>query len=602
MDTLFRVCARRMVDLQRSVLDRLAGFLPALAFIAGSLAPAATTLAATFNVPGQLPTIASALERAQAGDRVLLAPGTYAERGLVLPAGVTLAGDGEAPADVVLNGQGAGRILACENFARTSEIRNLTFVGGRADGMTLHDASGGALLINHAAVSVVDCVFRANSAASNGGAVWVFEASPTFSGCVFDGNVAGSGGGGLDCTLYASPSLQNCRFVDNRADWGAGLSCRDYSSPVVMSTIFSGNATAGERGYGGGAFCDLESKPMFFGCTFAGNEAKYGGALANFADSGATLVRCTLVGNVGTWRGAGIYSRNAATSVSASIIAFHQGTGLFSGGTYGPQLNLSNVFGNAGGDWVGSAAPGGLGATNRSGDPLFCANSQPTQIAFNLQEASPCHPDSNGGTTLGAWPVGCGSPLPSTLTLNADWIGGLAQLTWRLPDGLGVVPAFRLTGARAAEPELSWEVPFTQQGNGTYAAEDPASTLQGEGPFVFRLYAAFGAGTWTLMAQATLDVERVVPAVTNVLAAPNPFNPSTTVNFRLGRAQRVRVSVYDLDGRLIARLADAEFPAGANSVTWTGRDDGGRSLSSGTYLVLVDSPGRQVTTKVTLLK
>lgn len=570
--------------------------------LVGILATGVPAWATDQNVPSKFTTIRAALAAARAGDRVLVAPGTYREHGLAMPEGVVLAGTGADPAAVVIDGQGAGRILSCENFARSAEIRNLTFTGGHASGATVAESSGGALLCNHAAVSINDCVFRANTAASNGGAIWVFEASPALSNCVFEANVAGAGGGGVDCTLYASPSLQNCRFTGNLADWGAGLSCRDYSSPVVMTTLFAGNTTAGAHGYGGGAFSDLDSKPMFVGCTFSDNEARYGGAAANFADSGANFVRCTIVANRGLWRGAGLYTSSATPAISASIIAFHEGTGLFSGGLYGPEVLRSDLFGNTGGNWAGGAAPAGIGPNNVSRDPLFCVSAGPGVFTYNLQETSPCQPDSNNGLTVGAWPVGCGTPLPSALTLDTEWLDSRPRLIWRLPDGLGVVPTFRLTGARVAEPTITWEIPFTADGTGGYAADDPASTLHGEGPYQFSLYATFGGASWTLMAQTTFEFSQDVPGLSQVFAAPNPFNPSTTVSFRLGRAEHVRVCVYDLNGRLVARLADRQFPAGINGVAWAGTADDGHDLASGTYLILVDSPGRRVGSKVTLLK
>jgi hypothetical protein len=570
--------------------------------LVGILTAGLSAKAADRTVPSPFSTIGAGLIGAQAGDRVIVSAGTYLEHGLVMPAGVTLAGTGATPGAVVIDGQGAGRILTCANFSRTSEIKNLTFTGGRAEGATVYESSGGAILCSNATVAISDCVFISNSAAHNGGAIWILEAAPTLSGCVFQDNTAGAGGGGVGCTMLASPSLQNCRFENNRADWGAGLSCRDNSSPVILSSVFVGNTTAGSRGYGGGAFCDLESEPMFLACTFSGNEARYGGAMANFADSGASLVHCTVVANRALWRGAGLYSNNATPTINASIVAFQEGPGLFSGGTYGPQVYQSNLYGNAGGDWIGSAAPQAVDPTNFSRDPVFCTNAEPGTAKFNLQDTSPCHPDSNGGVTLGAWPAGCGSPLPSTLTLEANWSGNLAQLAWRLPDGLGLYPSFRLTGARAAAPERTWEIPFTDDGDGWYTAADPAATLQGEGPFTFRLYAAFSGGDWTLMAQKTLAFETELPGISQVLAAPNPFNPTTSISFRLGRAQRVRIQVYDLDGHLVARLADREFPAGTSAVTWAGSSDDSRALASGTYLIVVDSPDRRVTSKVTLLK
>jgi hypothetical protein len=570
--------------------------------LVGILATGAPVRADRLRVPGNHATIGAALANAQPGDSVLVAAGTYRENGLMMPEGVVLSGTEATPDAVVIDGQGAGRILTCENFSRTSEIRNLTFTGGLADGTTVYEGSGGGILINHAEVTITDCVFNGNSAVQNGGAVWVFEASPTLTGCIFKDNTAFAGGGGVDCTLYSSPKLQNCRFENNQADWGAGLSCRDNSSPDIQSSIFVDNVTAGSRGYGGGAFCDLDSEPTFYRCTFSGNEARYGGALANFVGLGASLMHCTVVANRASWRGAGVYSSNAAPTIDASIVAFQEGPGIFSGGTRGPLVYRSNLYGNTGGDWMGSAAPQAVDPTNFSRDPLFCVNAEPDTVAFNLQDTSPCHPDSNSGVTLGAWPAGCAAPLPSALMLDADWSGNLARLTWHLPDGLGLDPRFRLTGARTAAPERTREIPFTDDGDGQYTAADPTATLQGDGPFTFQLYAAFSGGDWTLMAQKTLDFEPDLPSISQVLAAPNPFNPFTSVSFRLGHAQRVRIQVYDLDGRLVARLADRKFPTGTSAVTWAGRSDDGRALASGTYLIVVDSPARVVTSKVTLLK
>jgi len=62
------------------------------------------------------------------------------------------------------------------------------------------------------------------------------------------------------------------------------------------------------------------------------------------------------------------------------------------------------------------------------------------------------------------------------------------------------------------------------------------------------------------------------------------------------------VAVYDLAGRRLRTLCQGQRPAGRQSLTWDGRDDGGRGLSSGVYLVRAFGAGVVVFAKVTLAK
>ena len=83
---------------------------------------------------------------------------------------------------------------------------------------------------------------------------------------------------------------------------------------------------------------------------------------------------------------------------------------------------------------------------------------------------------------------------------------------------------------------------------------------------------------------------------------PNPFNPQTTVAFDLAREGRARLLVYDLQGRLVSRLVDASLPAGHHSVVWQGRDESGRSVSSGIYFACLEVDGVKQLSKLTLVK
>jgi len=66
---------------------------------------------------------------------------------------------------------------------------------------------------------------------------------------------------------------------------------------------------------------------------------------------------------------------------------------------------------------------------------------------------------------------------------------------------------------------------------------------------------------------------------------PNPFNPNTAVAFELATSQPVRLSLHDVSGRCIRVLHDGHLPAGPHRCTWDGRDDQGRPVASGVYVV-----------------
>ncbi len=78
---------------------------------------------------------------------------------------------------------------------------------------------------------------------------------------------------------------------------------------------------------------------------------------------------------------------------------------------------------------------------------------------------------------------------------------------------------------------------------------------------------------------------------------PNPFNPVTAVPFRIGRAGRVTLKVYDAAGRLTAVLADGRFSAGNH----TERLDAS-GLASGIYVVRMEAEGFTASRKIALVK
>ena len=98
-------------------------------------------------------------------------------------------------------------------------------------------------------------------------------------------------------------------------------------------------------------------------------------------------------------------------------------------------------------------------------------------------------------------------------------------------------------------------------------------------------------------------VDNRVPGLTTLgRPAPNPFNPRTIVSFSVDRPRQVTISVFDMTGRRIAVIADQAYNAGSHTVEWNGRDSSGRAVSSGTYLVRMETEDRVVARKVMLIR
>lgn len=74
---------------------------------------------------------------------------------------------------------------------------------------------------------------------------------------------------------------------------------------------------------------------------------------------------------------------------------------------------------------------------------------------------------------------------------------------------------------------------------------------------------------------------------------PNPFSARTSFAFDIPQAGRVALVVYDVSGRTVKRLIDAEMPAGRHAVTWDATDDRGARVSPGVYFYRLKSGGAE---------
>lgn len=153
----------------------------------------------------------------------------------------------------------------------------------------------------------------------------------------------------------------------------------------------------------------------------------------------------------------------------------------------------------------------------------------------------------------------------------------------------------RAIEVNAADSVLGWSE-FVSLGSGPLDLEtDPAS---GD---IF--YVAFNSEeVWRIRYVGTGVGDPIpIPGIESVTTRPNPFRAHTTIDFQLGAAATVSLTIHDPSGRLVRRI-DRRFDAGAQSVVWDGRGEGGRALASGAYLYRVSTDAATKTGRLVRLR
>jgi len=83
---------------------------------------------------------------------------------------------------------------------------------------------------------------------------------------------------------------------------------------------------------------------------------------------------------------------------------------------------------------------------------------------------------------------------------------------------------------------------------------------------------------------------------------PNPFNPATSIKFTLPENGHVTLKIYDIQGREVITLIDAERQAGAHNIIWNSRDKFGMQAASGMYFYRIQYKGQVLTGKMILMR
>ena len=101
----------------------------------------------------------------------------------------------------------------------------------------------------------------------------------------------------------------------------------------------------------------------------------------------------------------------------------------------------------------------------------------------------------------------------------------------------------------------------------------------------------------------TFELSFVTPRNTSLSKNyPNPFNPTTTIDYELSEAGMVSIVIYDLKGAVVKTLVEEHQEENYHSIVWNGLNEGGQSVSSGRYILKMSTHGFSDTITMTLLK
>lgn len=556
-----------------------------LSILLACILVAAPAAAATLRVPLDQTDLATAVAAAAEGDTILLAASHVVAGGTVLPGralvilggwddtfssrvGRTAVAAGDDDSSLRLEAPGSGSL----------ELAGFTIAAGSGQARTapLPGRYGGGLLVEGGAPVLSDLA-------------------------ITGGNLGGSGlgCGGALALIDTDAVVTGSTFAANTATWGGAIFVQG-GAPLLADLTVADNAcgpdAAGELAQGAGILLRQSSATLERCVVRGGRDAVNGGGVAWLGSRGLTLtlIDCEVTDNTMARDGGGLYADGGTVVVSGGLLAGNApapGAEFTSGGgayLTGARASLIGAV------FEDNRAAAGGGVTVNTGaevDVLDCVflGNQADQFGAGLNYQS----NEEGvvaGNTLAANqnPDGAGVlNLVNTSPTLARNLVAFNQGDGVRVSGGSVQPACNDVWGNSGAAWNGLADPTGQDGN---LAADPLFcglaagdlTLRDDSPCLSPTgcdgrIGALGEG-------CAVGVSAPLPRLAvRAIAFPNPANPAVTIRCTLPRDDRLQVTLHDVRGRLVRRLADRDVPAGTHDLRWDGRDDQGRALASGAY-------------------
>ncbi len=396
-----------------------------------------------------------------------------------------------------------------------------------------------------------------------------------------NGNAGGVSGGGIWCNAGASPTIEGNVIRHCSGLGGSGIGCFNGSAPRII-----GNTLHDNTGGNGGGIGVRNASPTISANWIHHNVGPWGAGIVVWDASNPTITENLIEDNYATAGGggiafyandgtcAGLCARNEIRSNSAT----QTGGIVLAEGSDDVEVRDNLIVGNTSG-----FSCGGITVTGESNTPTISGN-------LILENSGP--------VSGGVYVYGGSTPTITVNLIRANLGHGVYCEDGANPfiehnDFLGHAGFYGVLNADAAVvvmAENNWwgsnTGPYHPTGNPGGTGDEVSDHVDYDPWSVVT-----GGETPDAIASPVLHQNH-----------PNPFNPATTIAFTLPSAQRVRLTVHAVDGRLLATLLDAQAAAGRRELTWLGQVDDGRLLPSGVYFYRLAGDGWSRTERMVLVR
>ncbi len=573
------------------------------------------------KVPVEFPTLFDAMNAATPGDTIALRAAdslsgtqTIANKALYILGGYDPAYASRDPSGnpTVINANPSSPALLFQGGTGPGTVVDgfrCTGGGGQSFGSPIAGFYGGGVVINGTSPSLRNLDVTGNSLGSvsqfgGGGGLFLLNSNATLTNVAVHGNSAIYGAGVY--IFQGAPTLIGCRISDNTpvfdnfsyAPRGGGLCIQDANVTLIGCEI-SGHA---DLDLGGGVYA-----ANFGGATVLtmrdneihGNTAKTKGGGLYMAGNSISMLRDSFHDNgkasTATFMSGGAFQVENAAAVIDSVTSqgnqAHVGAGGAITAAASAVVRNSVLTGNTA-DFFGGALAFQTVANGQLTGNTVAANSSPTGAAGFYVTGSTVTVERNlmalntGGTSF----ANGFHASSSTVTFSCNNAFGNSGAQY------GGVADPTGTGGNVALDPL-----FCNAAAANFGLQDASPCLPAHSGGCGLIGALGAACSATSIRDGELP-DGPPLAFRVEQNAPNPFNPATTIRFTLPEAAPTTVRVFDLAGRLVRTLVDAELPAAAHTAVWDGRDGGGRAAASGVYFFQVISGRHAHTGRMALIK